>query len=164
MSGTEFLTVKGDVAGSGLNPYRPGVVDMGGTDKENDAKYVPSPNDPDATEWNQMVGLLAALGMVAPAALIDVRFSGGTPSIFAIYALNEDIIAGDFTVTDVGTGITTLLCPATKLMDPRYGAGFCQATGNNRATAYRSTTQTLRIETYNAAGAAADVNFLAVWG
>lgn len=163
MSGTPFLTVVGDVA-NGISPYRPAEGDMGGTDKQNDAERVPSPDDPEAGEWNQMVGLIAALAMVGAAALVHVKFSGGTPQIFAVYALNKTLLATDFTVTDAGTGITTLLCPATKIMDPRWGAAFCQATGNNRATCYRSTTQTLRIETYNSGGAAADVDFLAVWG
>ena len=161
MSGTKFLTWSGD--GGATNPYRPAVGDMGGTDKQNDAVAVPSPDDPEAGEWNQMVGQIAALAMVALAALIDVRFTAGVPSVFAVYSANPDLVIGDITCTDTGTGIVTLSIPATKIPDPRFGMAFPQATGDNKGVGFRSAAQTLRCE-IRTGGSLADVNFLAVWG
>jgi hypothetical protein len=160
----DYLTIQGDVA-NGQNPYRASAADMGGTDKENDAEAIPDPNDPDAREWNQMVGQIAALIQVSPVAKIHVTFSGGVPSVFAVYSGNPDFIISDVTVVDVGTGITTLAVAADRLPDLRWGAAAVQATGNSRATAYRSAAQVLRVETYDAdAGTAADVDFIADWG
>jgi hypothetical protein len=160
----DYLTWTGDVA-NGVNPYRPAVVDMGGLDKENDANYPPSPNEPSAEEWNQIVAQVAAFAMVAPAAVIDVRFSGGVPTVYAIYGANPGLVIADVTVTDLGAGIVTLAIPATKIPDVRWGKLNCQATGNFGGVAYRSAAQTLRCEIYDAdSGAASDTNFVAEWG
>lgn len=164
MSGTEFLTYRGDVA-NGVNPYIPAEADMGGATKENDAEYPPDPNDPDANEWNQIVGVSAALARVSPVARIDVRYSAGAPSVFAIYAGNDEIVSGDITVVDVGTGVLTLAIPATKISDPRWGRADVQETGNFLAKAHRSAANVLTVEIYDAdSGAAADKNVLVEWG
>lgn len=162
MSGTEFLTYRGDVA-NGTNPYRPAEGDMGGTDKQNDATVVPSPEDPEAGEWNQMVGILAAHAQVLPMALIDVRFVGGVPSVFAVYSTNPDLVIGDIGCADTATGKVTITIPAAKLPDLRWGDARPQATGDNKGLGYRSAAQTLVCE-IRTAGALADVNFMAVWG
>lgn len=162
MAAPEYLTWTGD-PDNGVNPYRPGVGDLGGIDKVDDAEYPPQPGDPEASEWIQMVGQIVALTGVAPAALIDVRFSGGVPSIFAVYSANPELVIADVTPTDVGTGIVTLAIPASKLPDVRWGDARPQATGNNTGLGFRSAAQTLRCE-LRTAGALADVNFLAVWG
>lgn len=160
----DYLTWTGDVA-SGVNPYRPSVADMGGTDKENDLEYPPSPNEPSAEEWNQMVAQIAALGNCVPAARIHVTFSGGVPSVFAVYAANPSLVIADITVADLGVGVVTLAIPATKIPEPRWGKLSTQETGNFRGTAYRSAAQTLRCETYDAdSGAASDKNFVVEWG
>lgn len=162
MAAPEYSTWVGD-PDNGINPARPAVADLGGSDKQNDAQYPPLPGDPDATEWNQAMMQIAALGALAPAAIIDLRFSGGAPSIFAVYAPNTELVAEDFEITDVGTGVVTLECPATKLPDVRFGMAFPQANGNHTANAFRSAAQTLRVEV-RTAGVAADVNVLAIWG
>jgi hypothetical protein len=162
MSGTEFLTWRGN--GSSIRPYRPSEGDMGGTAKENDAKYVPNPNtDPDAREWNQMVGQIAALANLIPAAIFDVRFAAGVPSIFAVYAMNPDLLASDVTVTDLGNGNVRLDVPSTKLPDARWADARPQATGNNTGLAFRSAAQQITCE-IRTAGTLADVNFIAIWG
>ncbi|MBA2687506.1 MAG: hypothetical protein H0U64_05350 [Gemmatimonadaceae bacterium] len=162
MSAPAYLTWRGDVA-NGINPYRPAVSDFGGVDKLNDAAYPPSPNEPSAEEWNQIVGQLAAFAQVLPAARIDVRFSAGVPSVFAVYSANSDLVVGDVTCTDTGTGIVTLSILASKLPDPRWGNAVPQATGNNTGLAFRNGAQSLRCE-IRTAGTLADVNFLADWG
>ena len=162
MSAPEYLPWTGD-PDNGIDPYRPAVGDFGGTDKLDDADYPPGPGDPEATEWNQMVKNHAALSQVVPAALIDVRFAAGVPSVFAIYSANPELVAGDITVTDTGTGIVTLEIPATKLPDLRWGDARPQATGNHTGLGFRSAANTLRCE-IRTAGTLADVNFLAVWG
>lgn len=165
MSGTQFLTYRGDVA-NGVNPYIPAEADMGGATKENDAKNPPNPEiDPDAHEWNQMVGIVAALARVSAVAKLDVRFAAGAPSVFAVYACNDDIEIADVTVTDVGVGVVTLEIPATLISDPRWGKAEVQETGNFRATAYRSAANKLTVEIWDAdSGAAADKNVLVEWG
>lgn len=164
MTAPAYNTWNGDVA-SGVNPYRPAVVDMGGSSKENHLAYPPSPNEPSAEEWNQITGQIASLAMVTPAAVIHVTFSAGTPSVFAVYSQNSNLLIADVTIVDVGVGIVTLAILATKLPDLRWGKAWTQETGNNQATAFRSAAQTLRVETYDAdSGAAADLNFVAEWG
>lgn len=158
----DYLPWTGD-PDNGINPYRPAIVDFGGADKINDADHPPGPQDPEASEWNRMVENHAALAQVAPAALIDVRFSGGVPSVFAVYGTNPELAAGDIDCQDTGTGIVTLIIPATKIPDPRWGDARPQATGNNTGLAYRSAAQTLVCEV-RTAGALANVNFLAIWG
>ena len=164
MSGTEYLTYRGDTT-SGTDSYIPSEADMGGTAKENDAKYVPNPSDPDAREWNQMVGVIAALARVSPVARIDVRFASGTPSVFAIYACNDEIEAADVTVTDVGTGVVKLAIPRAKITDPRWGRLDVQETGNFGGTARRSAANELTCEIFDSdSGSAADKNFVVEWG
>lgn len=158
----DYFTLQGD--GASINPHIASRADMGGSDKENDAEAIPDPNDPDAREWNQMVDQIAHQALVGPVARIYVKFSGGTPSVFAIYSGNPDLDISDITITDSGTGVTLLAIPATLIPDVRWGDCSIQQTGNNRGTAFRSASQTLRVETYDAdSGAAADVDFVAGW-
>lgn len=164
MSAPTYLTLRGDVA-NGINPHKPSEASMGGAEKENDAKYVPNPTtDPSAEEWNQKVGITAAVARVSPWAQIEVRFNAGVPSIFAVWSLNDELVIGDITPVDTGTGIVKLQIPATKLPDPSWGRGFVQETGNFRVTAFRSAAGELTCEIYDAdSGAAADKNFVAEW-
>lgn len=162
MTAPIYLTWRGDVA-NGINPYRPAVGDMGGIDKQNDLDYPPSPNEPSADEWNQAMGQISALNGVVPAAIIDVRFSGGVPSVFAVYSANPDLLTSDVGCADTATGKVTLTIAATKLPDVRWGDARPQATGNNTGLGYRSAAQTLVCEV-RTAGVLADVNFMAVWG
>jgi hypothetical protein len=162
MSAPSFLTWLGDVV-NGINPYRPAVVDMGGTDKQNDLAYPPSPNEPSAEEWNQAMGQIVALNGLAPAALIDVRFSAGVPSVFAVYSPNPGLVIGDIGCADTATGKVTLTIAAAKIPDVRWGDARPQATGDNTGLGYRSAAQTLVCEV-RTGGALADINFVAVWG
>lgn len=148
---------------NGINPARPAIADFGGIDKVNDAEYPPGPGDPEASEWIQIVRHQAAIAQVMPAAEIDIRFSGGVPFVFAVYAANPELTAADITCQDTGTGIVTLIIPATKIPDARWGDARPQATGNNTGLGYRSAAQTLVCEV-RTAGALANVNFIAVWG
>ena len=162
MSAPDYLPWTGD-PDNGINPYRPAIADFGGIDKTDDAEYPPHPGDPEASEWIQMVKNHAALAMVSAAAVIDVRFSGGVPSVFAVYSANPELTIGDITCQDTATGTVTLVIPATKLPDVRWGDARPQATGNNTGLGYRSAAQTLVCEV-RTAGALADVNFMAIWG
>lgn len=162
MAAPDYLPWTGD-PDNGINPARPAIGDFGGIDKLDDAEYPPHPSDPEASEWIQMVKHHAALAQVAPAALIDVRFSGGTPSVFAIYSANPELVAADVTLTDLGAGQVRLAIPATKLPDVRFGDARPQATGNHSGLGFRSGANQLTCE-IRTEGALADVNFLAVWG
>jgi hypothetical protein len=158
----DYLTLQGD--GDTVLPYRASAASMGGTDKENDAEAIPDPNDPDAREWNQIVGQTAALIQVSPVAAIHVTFSGGVPSVFAVYSGNPDLGTADVGCADTAAGVVTLTIPASLLPDARWGELHCQATGNFGGVAYRSAAQTLRCEIYDSdSGAASDTDFIAKW-
>lgn len=162
MSAPDFLPWTGD-PDEGINPYRPAISDFGGIDKENDAEYPPNPTDPEASEWIQMVKHHAALAQVVPAALIDVRFSAGVPYVNAVYPMNPGLTVDDIDCQDIATGTVTLVIPATKIPDVRWGDARPQATGDNTGLGYRSAAQTLVCEV-RTAGALANVDFIAVWG
>lgn len=162
MAAPDYLTFTGD-PDNGVNPYRPAIGDFGGIDKVNDAEYPPQPGDPEASEWIQIVRTIAALAGSEPLARIEIRFAGGTPSVFAIWSLNPELLISDITVTDLGTGQVRLAIPATKLPDLRWGDARPQATGNHTAHGFRSAANQLTCE-IRTAGTLADVNFLAVWG
>jgi hypothetical protein len=164
MSAPEYLTWTGD-PDNGINPYAPSVGDLGGTDKENDAEYPPEPGDPEASEWNQIgAQIIAASGMI-PRALLDVRFDGGgVPFVYDIIAcVNPELEVSDINCQDTATGKVTLIIPATKLPDVRWGDARPQATGDNTGLGYKTAAQTLVCEV-RTAGALANVNFIAVWG
>jgi hypothetical protein len=163
MAAPEYLTWTGDVA-NGVNPYRPAVGDLGGNNKIDDADYPPQPGDPEASEWNQGMGQIAVCASAIPAAILDIRFSAGVPSLFGIiHSANPELVAGDVTVTDSGTGLVTIVIPAAKLPDARWGEAKPQVTGNHTGVAFRNAAQSLRCE-IRTAGTLADVNFVAFWG
>jgi hypothetical protein len=145
MAAPYYLPWTGD-PDEGINPQRPAITDFGGIDKADDADYPPNPTDPEASEW-----------------LIDVRFSAGVPSVYAVYSANPELTSDDIDCQDTATGRVTLVIPATKLPDLRWGDARPQATGDNTGLGYRSTAQTLVCEV-RTAGALANVDFMAVWG
>ena len=165
MATPEYYSLDGDVA-NGINPYRPGTDTIGGVAKEDDAQYLPDPDTMfTAKDFNQRGNLAVGLARVAPLARIYVKFSGGTPSVYAVLALGHLLVIGDFTVTDNGVGDVTISCPVTKIPGPIFCGGVfpqsaTNASGNGVVT---GTGDGIRIVTFNAAGAAADINFVVDW-
>jgi hypothetical protein len=138
MSAPTYNTWEGDT-GNGINPRRPSTDDLGGDELENDPKYTPTPNEmPTAEAWNQQVKQIAALARVAPAAILEVT-NGGTPSIASVYGPNAALVPGDFTVTDMGAGITKIEPDAGKLPVQTWKP-WAQILGNNGGGANTSGT------------------------
>ncbi len=137
MSTPTYYVFDGD-PDNAVNPRRPGIDDVGGAQKVNDAEYLPDPDMPDADDDNQHQRLLVGLCKVADGAKIYVKFISGTPTVFGIRAVGSALVAGDFTVTPVATGKFKISCPATKIVPPFFGKAFSQATGDNSANAYVS--------------------------
>lgn len=158
-----ILTYDGDIANA-ISPFRPGIQDVGGGAKLDDADFTPDPVTMfTAADFNQMGLLLVALGKVTPAAIIVVT-NAGTPAVSAIRAAGSLLVSGDFTVIDHGAGDTEITCPSTKIMQPLAGLGFSQAAGDFRVSGrVNGTNDGIRIETRNSAGTLADVNFIAFW-
>jgi hypothetical protein len=162
MATPKYFVFDGD-PNNGVSPRRPGIDDVGGAQKQNDAEFLPDPDMPDADDDNQHQKLIVGLSKVATMAVIYVKFVSGVPTIFGIRAPGSALIASDFTVTDVATGKVKLACPGSKLVPPLYARAFPQATGNNTALAYVSGSgEEITIEV-RTAGTLADVDFVAEW-
>ncbi len=159
-----YCSYDGSIADA-VNPYRPGIDTVGGAAFVDDSQYPPDPNTQlTALVENQNEMLIVALGKVTPAALLTVSVSGGLASIVSVRAASSILIAGDFTVTYVGTGITEITCPATKLIQPFACFAATQVAGDFRASGrVNGTSDGIRVETRNSAGALVDCNFAAIW-
>lgn len=95
------------------DPRRPSVDDLGGDQKQDNAEYPPNEVEHyTAAGWNQLVDQVAALAKVAASCKLEVRFSGGTPSVVRVSCPGTNITTATFTVTDNGTGDTTVEWPA----------------------------------------------------
>lgn len=158
-----FLTFDGDTA-NGINPYRPGVNDVGGCAKLDDQNYPPDPiTMPTAADFNEMGMLLVALCKVSGAALLYVSNSG-TPTITGLRAAGSLIQISDFTVTDNGPGDTTITCPSTKIVQPFACLPFTQKAGDYRASGrLNGLGNGVRVETRNNAGTLSDADFFLIW-
>jgi len=163
MPSPDFLTYDGDVA-NGINPYRPGIDDVGGGQKLNDQNEPPDPITMlDARDFNEMSFLLVAHGKVTPAAIVLVT-NAGTPAIAGVRAAGSQIVSADFTVIHHATGDVEITCPQTKIIPPWAAFGFSQAIGDWRVSGrINATNDGIRLETRNSAGTLADVNFVAFW-
>lgn len=90
-------------------PHRPAITELGGGEKQNDARRPPNPSrHATAEDFNQLSKQAEAAGRTIPLARLFVTFSGGTPSVAAVQAPGSSVVAGDFTVTDNAAGDTTL--------------------------------------------------------
>ena len=145
------------------SPRRPSTDDVDPTYTNSDGTtgYI-GPDMPYADQLNTTSILAKVLAGVAPVAIIEVHFSAGTPSIYAVQALNDTLVAGDFTPTDNGPGDTTISwaadtfpiaasSPEAKVVDTAHGSWLqptCSSPSNG-----------VRVKTRNSAGVLTDVNF-----
>lgn len=142
-------------------PRRPGIDDVGGAQKQDDILFPPDPVEmPTAADDNQHQRLLVAMGEMVAVAMITVRYAAGVPSINKVASPIAAVIAGTFTVVDNGVGDCSLTWAANTfpaaVADP-----FVNATG---ATIGKGSAEIIangvRVRMANAAGAAADINFV----
>lgn len=90
-------------------PHRPALNELGGGAKENSAQYPPDPvKHPTAEDDNQKSRQAEAFGRVAPLARLWVRIVAGTPAVYNVQALGNNVAIGSFTVTDNGVGDTII--------------------------------------------------------
>lgn len=142
-----------------IPPRRPGIDDVGGAAKIDDAEFPPDPVEmPTAADDNQHQNLIVRYGLVVPVAVITVHLTAGVPSVFSVSSVVGSVVTGSFTVTDNGVGDTSLVWTANKFPAPVAGptANVTGATiGQASAVAI---TNGVRVKTANAAGAAADLD------
>lgn len=164
MSVPDFLTWSGSVSES-VNPYRPGIPDVGGASFIDDSQFPPDPTTQlTAMAENQNELQIVALSRVVPAAVFYVKVPGGTPSIFAMRSASGILAPSDITVTDLGVGLYDLSCSATKLIQPFGAIATPQLTGDFRCVAYvNGTSNGIRIEMCNSAGTLTDCDFVLLW-
>lgn len=157
-------TLTWDLPSSDGGPARPSLNAMGEAALENDAKNPPvAPTMPTAEMLNQWQMQLAAIGKVVGALGISVRFSGGTPSVYKFTTPGDTLTLADITVTDNGTGDTTLAWPANTLppsvLEP---TASLNGSSSGQVTVSLASSLSVRVYTFNASGVAADRDFT-VW-
>jgi hypothetical protein len=142
-------------AGDG-GPRRPSLADVGGAKLEDDTKRPPNRSKhPYANQLNQWAKQIAAMGQVVPSLILSVEITAGAPAVVAFACPRGDLEIGDFTVTDNGTGDTTITWPADTLPPEltRPELTINQDTGALVGGTAVSVTNGVRVRTYNASGA-----------
>src|SRR5262249_8966247 len=128
---------------------------------ENDPAYPPiAPEMPYAEELNQWAKQIPRLAGVVPAAAFSVTFSGGTPSISQFVAMPTGPELASFTVTDNGSGDTTISWAAgtfpTSVLAPTV---TMNSDAQWRAPVAFAVTNGVRVKTRNDSGTLTDGNF-----
>lgn len=140
-------------------PRRPGIDDVGGGQKVNG---VPAP-DPvrmlTAEDCNQTAAQIAAMGRVVGVCKISVRFSGGTPVLYKFSAPGSDVETATFTITDNGTGDTSITWPANTFPTLVVEAEAFVNGATPAMIAAESITNGVRVRTKSDAGVANDIAF-----
>ncbi len=94
-------------------PRRPSLADLGNATLQDHASKPPSKATmPYADQMNQWAKQEERLAAMTEACGISVTFSGSDPSVSQFIAMRTTTVIGDFTVTDNGTGDTTITWPA----------------------------------------------------
>lgn len=140
-------------------PRRPAEEDIINGPKTNATATVP-PHMPAAEEYMQLARLAAAGHRMLPMVRLHLRFNGGgVPFVHAFACVRGDLELSDFTVTDVGTGITRVEWPAGTL--PTDGTG-AKATVNATTGPFSVVADVIvdgvEVRTWNGAGSLVNVN------
>jgi hypothetical protein len=136
--------------------YRPSVEDLGGDALENHATYPPAAGEPSAEAWDNFVRLHAAVARMLPSASITLNFAAGAPFIESLVTMGTGLIASDFTLTDNGAGSTTIAWVAGKLPAMARQPRAYVHTAALYGAALSLSAVSVRVTTYNAAGAGTD--------
>lgn len=96
---------------------RPSLDDIGGAGLQDDTSFPPSKDSRMlyADMGNQWQLQLAGLARMSATARITISFSAGAPFIVHAQTASSLLVAADFTLTDNGTGDTTVAWAAGKL-------------------------------------------------
>ena len=94
-------------------PRRPSLDDIGGATLVDDAARPPhKATMPYADQLNQCQLQIERLAAMTEVLTLTVTFAAGVPSVSQFTASRTTVVIGDFTVTDNGTGDTTITWPA----------------------------------------------------
>ena len=170
MSAPTFNTWEGGTGDDGPElPRRPSTDDLGGDAKQDNSKYPPDDVEHfTAAGWNQKVKQLAALARVTPACVLEVRFSSGAPYVARCSAASSNVSNATFgTLTDNGTGDTTILWPADTfppaVLSPS-GLTILASSAAVRGGDVEEVANGVRVRTHSA-GSPADLPFtIQIWG
>lgn len=147
-------------------PRRPSLDDVGGATLADHAAAPPSKATmPYADQLNQWAKQIERLAALSGAFGLSVTFSGGgAPSVAQYTAMRTTTVNADFTVTDNGTGDTTIAWPAstfpTSVLGP-LGSLNDGVVGGGVTVALASATS-IRVKTWTGASTAADRPFTVV--
>jgi hypothetical protein len=151
-----------DVDGNAHDARRPSVDDVGGATIEDESPFPDKGSMIYADLLNQLQRQSAAQGAVADAARISIHFASGTPVVAGATGPGTEVVTSLFTVTDNGTGDTTITWPAGAL--PIASPGLQASATINAVGAFCLSavyvTNGVRVRTYaSTSGAAADADF-----
>lgn len=99
-------------------PHRPALDELGGGAKVNSTPEPDPVRQLRAEDVNQTAKQLAALGRVAPLAILQVEQSGGVYVKVAVAAQPNGVTLATFTLTKNGTGDVTVSWPSGTFPSP----------------------------------------------
>jgi hypothetical protein len=141
-------------------PHRPALDELGGGAKVNGTPAPDPVRHATAQDFNQISQQLAALGRVAPIAILQVEQTAGIYSKIAVTGQPSGATVGGFTVTKNGAGDITVSWPSGLLPSPvaKPRASVTGATALLVATEQVSTTSA-RIRMLSHDGVGTDSHF-----
>jgi hypothetical protein len=157
MVAIDYFSFEGNEDG-GIAPHRPSVDDLGGESFENDTAYPPDDDAPCAEQQNEIDRVLAAVAGISPVLAFTLDFNSGDPYIARFYCANRTVSMSSLTLTDNGSGDTSVVYPEGKLppavLDP---AAFNNAptTVDSVGVTLNEATRTIRVVT-NGGGSGVD--------
>lgn len=151
-----------DIAPEDGGARRPSLQDVGGATVMEVAPYPDKASMIYADQINELQRQVAAQGKVADAARISVHYASGTPNITGATGPGTAVVPGLFTVTDNGTGDTSITWPDGTLPIPTPGlqpsATINSVGAFSLSAAY--VTNGVRVRTYTSStGSAVDADF-----
>lgn len=145
-------------------PRRPSLADVGGASVQDDALYPPDPlTMPTAAMLNVVQKLVAqACAGMLPALKFQLTH-GASPSVAAQWQMGASVVV--LTAAKNGAGDYTVTWPADGFPTPIHrGTGWVVVSGAYCPVEVAPVANGVRCKVYDAAGAAADVDFVAaVW-
>lgn len=163
MAAVEYDPYVGD--GAGIYPSLPSTENLGGTAKENDIEPPDPVTMPDARDHNAQAWTLAAHARTVGSMVVSVAFNAGVPYVYGVTIVNSTMDSGDLTITDNGTGDTTIEWPANSFpvvtgVRP-HGLTLNESTAVERMSAV-PVTNGVRVRTLDGAGAGVNCAFTIV--
>lgn len=144
-------------------PRLPGISDVGGGAKVDDAEFPPDRTImPTSEDFNQISMLVVEHAKTQASLVIALRIVAGAPQVAAFSALGSKLLIGDFTVVDNAAGDTSITWPAGKLPPIVFGArSYCIVSDVAAAARIVPITNGVRVKTYDMAATLidADINF-----